>query len=118
MNKQLSFPRTHRLLTKAEYKSVFDQSMKVSGRHLLILFKPNKKSHARLGLMVGKRVANLAVARNQIKRAIRESFRVNQDKLKGFDLVVIARQQCDTLSKQKLRESIEKLWEKLLTSSP
>jgi len=113
----LSFPRSHRLVNKAEYKSLFDKSNKVSQRCLLILFKPNQKSHARLGLVIGKRAVNSAVIRNRIKRILRESFRQNQEKLKGLDIIIIARQQCDKLSKQKLREGIDQLWEKLLAHS-
>jgi ribonuclease P protein component len=111
----LSFPRNQRLVTKAEYKSIFGQSDKASQRYLLALYKPNKKDSARLGVIVGKKVANSAVTRNQIKRVVRESFRANQDKLKGLDIVVIARQQCDSLDKVQLREGIEKLWQKLIT---
>lgn len=113
----MSFPRSHRLVNKAEYKSLFDKSNKVSQRCLLILFKPNQKSHARLGLVIGKRAVNSAVIRNRIKRILRESFRQNQEKLKGLDIIIIARQQCDKLSKQKLREGIDQLWEKLLAHS-
>lgn len=115
MNKQLSFPRNHRLITKAEFKCVFDRSNKVTQRHLLALFKPNEKPYARLGLVIGKRFVNSAVARNKIKRVMRESFRLNQKRLAGFDIIIIARHQCDTLDKAKLREGIDKLWEKLLT---
>jgi ribonuclease P protein component len=92
-----------------------DQPHKVSQKYLLILFKPNRMENARLGLMVGKRVANLAVTRNRIKRVIRESFRARQATLKGLDIVVIARHQSDTLNKVELRKGLEKLWERLLT---
>jgi ribonuclease P protein component len=114
LNKELSFPRSHRLTTKADFQAVFDYSKKINQKHLLVLYKPNQLSIARLGVMVGKRVASDAVVRNRIKRTIRESFRHNQDRLKGYDLVVIARQQCDTLINTKLREGIDGLWEKLL----
>jgi ribonuclease P protein component len=113
LNIYLSFPRNHRLVSKAEFKSIFDDSLKVTQKHLLALFKPNTKSNARLGVIVGKRVANHAVARNKIKRIIRESFRANQDQLKGIDIVIIARHQCDSLDKIQLREGIETLWQKL-----
>lgn len=85
---------------------------------MLILFKPNQKAHARLGVIVGKRVANEASDRNRIKRIVRESFRLKQDELKGWDIVVIARQQCGTLDKLKLRKGIDDLWAKLLTQYP
>lgn len=111
----MRFPRDNRLVTKADYKLTLDQPNKISHKHLLILFKLNQTTVARLGLMVGKRVANLAVTRNRIKRVIRESFRAKQNDLKGLDIVVIARHQCDKLSKQELREGIDKLWERLIT---
>lgn len=65
--------------------------------------------------MVGKRVAAHSVTRNRIKRVIRESFRAKQQELSGFDIVVIARHQCDTLSKVELRKGLDKLWERLIT---
>ena len=92
-----------------------DKPLKISHQHLLILFKPNGSLHPRLGLMVGKRIAKLAVTRNSIKRVIRESFRAKQNEIKGFDIVVIARHQCDTLSKAELRKGLDKLWQKLIT---
>lgn len=109
----MHFPRTNRLLTKLEFKSVFDQSRKVTQKHLLVLFKPNSQVQNRLGVIVSKRVAKKAVTRNTIKRIMRESFRLNQDSFLGLDMIVIARQYCDTLEKVELRRGIDKLWEKL-----
>lgn len=113
MKKKLGFSRNHRLVTKAEFKSIFDKSKKISQKYLLALYKPNQTTHARLGLVIGKRTVNSAVKRNRIKRIIRESFRHQRESLKGVDIIIIARQQCDKLSNQKLREGIDQLWEKL-----
>jgi ribonuclease P protein component len=110
-----SFPRDHRLVNKAQFQSVFDESTKASQRYLLALYKPNSAVQARIGIIVGKRVANLSVERNRIRRVIRESFRANQEKLKGLDIIVIARQQSDSLDKVQLREGIDKLWQRLIT---
>lgn len=115
MTNYLSFPRSHRLVTKAEFKQVFDEARKTSQKHLLILSKPNQNAFARLGVIVGKRVARTAIARNRIKRVVRESFRLNQDRLVGRDIIVLARPYCDTLDKTKLRKGIDDLWEKLLS---
>ena len=115
MKNDFSFPRNQRLVTKAEYKSLFGESLKASQRYLLALYKPNNQVNARLGVIVGKRIAKSAVARNKIKRVIRESFRQSQDSLAGLDIIVIARQQCNSLDKFQLREGIEKLWQKLIT---
>lgn len=111
--KKLSFPRQRRLVTKAEFKSIFDKSKKINQKHLVLLYQRNQSPHARLGVIVAKRTVNSAVKRNRIKRILRESFRHYQDTLKGMDIIVIARRQCDQLSNQKLREGIDDLWEKL-----
>lgn len=113
----MRFSKKSRLLSKADYKNVLDQSERMSQKQLLVLFKSNQHSFARLGLMVGKRVAPLAVSRNRIKRAIRESFRAVQEKLPGYDFIVIARTDCDKLSKLELREGMNKLWQRLITQS-
>ena len=110
-----SFSRDRRLLAKAEFQAVFDESKKVSQRYLLALYRPNQQAEARVGIMVGKRAVHLAVERNQIKRVIRESFRVNQTKLQGLDIIVIVRNQCNVLTKVQLREGVEKLWQNLST---
>lgn len=109
-----SFSRSHRLVAQAEFKQVFDNPVKISQQYLMILCRLNQKEHARIGIIVGKRVANNAVDRNRIRRIVRDSFRLNQKKLVGWDIIVIARQQCDTLSREKIRKGIDNLWEKLL----
>ena len=48
---------------------------------------------ARLGLSVGSKVGP-AVTRNRLKRLVRESFRLNRDRLKDCDLVVYLRPGC------------------------
>lgn len=80
----------------------------------MVISKPNDKSYARLGVIVGKRTAKSAVIRNQIKRIIRESFRRNHRLLQPVDIIVIARKPAESLNKSKLREGIDLLWEKLL----
>lgn len=110
---KVTFSREHRIITKKEFKHIFDDASKISQKHLFILYKPNQLPSARLGLSIGKRIAKSAVVRNRIKRIIRESFRAHRMNLKKVDIVVIARQPCDKLSNQNLREGIDKLWEKL-----
>jgi ribonuclease P protein component len=52
----------------------------------------NQKSFARLGIIVGKRTVQHAVARNFLKRLIRETFRTRQRELAGYDLLVRIRE--------------------------
>jgi ribonuclease P protein component len=55
----------------------------------------NQESFARLGIIVGKRTVQHAVARNFLKRLIRETFRRQQDRLAGYDVLVRARRRIE-----------------------
>jgi ribonuclease P protein component len=48
----------------------------------------NDGTAARLGIVVSKRIARRAVDRSYLKRLIRETFRREQEKLIGFDVLV------------------------------
>ncbi|MBI3846785.1 MAG: ribonuclease P protein component [Planctomycetes bacterium] len=74
---------------------------------------PRPGEATRLGLSVGRRCGN-AVARNRIKRRLREAFRLERPHLPpGFDLVIIPTAQCRELSlaeaRRLLLEGIERL---------
>jgi len=56
-----------------------------------VFARENGLGHARVGLVVGKKVAKRAVRRNYIKRTVREWFRLNQHQLGGMDYVVRAK---------------------------
>lgn len=112
--KQFAYPRELRLLTPAHFQQVFQQPpVKAVSKHLTLLAQPNEFSHPRLGITVSKRNARLAVQRNQIKRIIRESFRLKQHNLPGFDIIVIAKPGVTELDKTALRDLSDYLWRKL-----
>ena len=85
------FGREKRLLTPRQFKAVFDSPTgKVPGKNLLILARDNGLDHPRLGLVIGKKSVKLSVERNRLKRQIRESYRLNQEVLNGWDIVIVA----------------------------
>jgi len=51
-------------------------------------FMPNTLGYPRLGIVVSKKTARRAVARNYMRRVLREWFRLNREQLGGLDLVV------------------------------
>lgn len=52
---------------------------------------PGSQQQPRLGIVVAKRNVKLAVERNRLKRAIRESFRHQCQQLTGLDIVVVVK---------------------------
>lgn len=57
----------------------------------MVLLAPNAVDHARLGLIVPKRVLPRAVDRNRLRRLLREWFRLRQVELPGLDVIAQVR---------------------------
>ncbi|WP_208605747.1 ribonuclease P protein component [Phytopseudomonas punonensis] len=113
------FGREKRLLTPRQFKAVFDSpSGKAPGKSVLLLARNNELDHSRLGLVIGKKSVKLSVERNRLKRQIRESFRLNQDNLVGWDIVVVARKGLGDLQNVELAQQFGKLWKRLARSKP
>ena len=130
----LSFKKNHRLLSSKNYKAVFDGvEYKQGGDYFTFLSRENQLGRSRLGIVVAKKHIPLAVNRNKIKRAIRESFRhhrerpnndsyevnthdclMEQEKLKMFfDTVVLVKSKAHLLNNIELKKELEKQWLKL-----
>lgn len=74
--------------------------------------RSNDLGHARLGITVSRRVSPKAVIRNRVKRVVRESFRLQQEQLKGLDVVVVARPPAAGPDRTVLREALQRHWKK------
>lgn len=106
------FKKTQRLLNACDFKQVFDNNkVKVANSSLLILAKPTEKN-SRLGLVIAKKNIPTAVQRNLIKRVARETYRKQQFE-NPVDVVFLARNGADKLSRQKLTQIIQNSWVKL-----
>ncbi|WP_437879866.1 ribonuclease P protein component [Pseudomonas sp. LRF_L74] len=113
------FGRDKRLLTPRQFKAVFDSpSGKAPGKNVLVLGRGNDLDHPRLGLVIGKKSVKLSVERNRLKRLIRDSFRLNQDALAGWDIVVVARKGLGDLENPELHQQFGKLWKRLARHQP
>jgi ribonuclease P protein component len=87
-----TFGRDQRLKGRLVFDAVFKQGRKRSHHPLTVhaLRRPDN-GPARLGISIGRRVGN-AVARNLIKRRIREAYRLMQHDVPiGFDWLLIVR---------------------------
>jgi ribonuclease P protein component len=111
------FSREKRLLTPRHFKAVFDSPTgKVPGKNLLLLARNNDLDHPRLGLVIGKKSVKLSVERNRLKRLMRESFRLHQDDLVGWDIVIVARKGLGEIENPELIQHFGKLWKRLARS--
>ena len=102
-----------RLRTAGDYQRVFGGSHESSGRALTVLARQSGRESARLGLAIPRKQIRAAVERNRIKRLIRESFRRNQELLRGLDVVVIGRSDLAAKNTQAVFRCLERHWQQL-----
>ena len=92
----LHFRTRHRLTHARQFQAVYLAQVRKIRGPLIVFTLPNTLPHHRLGLAVGTRVGN-AVIRNQVKRRLREAFRLEQFNLpapgpeKHLDIVISVR---------------------------
>jgi ribonuclease P protein component len=111
------FPARVRLTKPAEFQRVFKQCRYRAGnRWMTVLATPNVLGSPRLGLAISRKVARTAVARNRIKRLVRESFRHNRELICPLDIVVLGRSGIATQTNDTLNTALEKLWKQLIES--
>ena len=112
------FTRDFRLLSPADFKSVFDGAKhKVSCRYILMLAIKQQTPQTRLGMVVAKKNVSKSVERNRIKRLIRESFRHARLQLPGLDIIVLIRKGLDNLPNFVISSKIDALWKDLHTKT-
>jgi ribonuclease P protein component len=82
-----------------------------------ILSKKNTHGFPRMGVIVSKKAARLAVTRNRVKRIVRDVFRQSQSSLPNLDLVFIARSSSGQATNEELRLCIQKMLTQLQKSA-
>ena len=87
-----SLDKSRRIRRSSDYKRVYDEGAKVSGKCLIAVIRPSE-GPLRVGITVSRKVGSACV-RNLVKRRIREAVRRELDPvMSGWDVVLIARGQ-------------------------
>ncbi len=106
------FRKDNRLLTAAAFGRVFDRATRSRDGLFTVLCRRNDGDTARLGLAIAKKHCRRATARNRIKRIVRESFRQQQGRLAGLDVVVINQPAATTATNRQLFDSLDRHWQR------
>jgi len=107
------FPAVNRLRKPSEFQKVFESGIRSTDSQFIVLAARNGSDRARLGLAVSRRRQPSAVARNHIKRIVRESFCRHRQLLAGLDIVVMAQKGTRIDDNEGLRRSLARHWERM-----
>ena len=92
------FPKRARLTKRSQFLTLTREGKRVHTSHFIVLTRINDAGETRLGITVTTRVGN-AVARNRIKRLVREFYRRHRDRIsQAEDIVVIAKMGAEKLT--------------------
>lgn len=106
-----TFPATSRLKRPSEYVQAL-KGRRISRGVLFVVNTPRAASdvsppaQARLGLIVPKRLAPRAVTRNQVKRILREVFRLQRHELPARDYVFRLQSKIPDISLTQLKQLV------------
>lgn len=111
---RLSFQRSQVLRTGAQFQGIYRQGRRFGNELLTAAVSANPTGTPRLGLSIAARTVGNAVARNRLRRVIRESFRLHQLELPAVDIVIGARNAARAAAADAVRASLSKLWQQII----
>lgn len=106
-------PKQAKLIKTDDFSSVFNLRKRIANKHLVLRYKPNDNTGARLGLIVAKKTAKLAVQRNYMRRVLRELFRLKQHELPAVDLIIQVQKIFDKPDFFEIKQEFDALCKKL-----
>lgn len=109
----MTYAKAARLRRRREFLRVQQRGRRLYAGEVLVLALAVRGDRPRIGITVSSKVAN-AVARNRVKRWVREAFRAIQDDLPPVDLVVVARKGAPGMGLAGARRALAAAREQLL----
>ncbi len=110
----LRFQRSQCLRTGAQFQGVYRQGRRFGNELLTAVVCANVSGQPRLGLSIAARTVGNAVARNRLRRVIRESFRLCQLDLPAVDIVIGARSAARGARAPAVRTALSRLWKQII----
>jgi len=107
-------PKTQRITGNADIREAYQVGRKTPGRFMVMWIKKRgDEDPARLAVVVSKRSLRRSVDRSRAKRLLRESFRLNKNRLiRGIDMVLVARRDIFGRKRGEVEADLLKLAEK------
>ena len=100
--------KMHTLRDKNDFTRLFRRGQKFSFPGFMTATFPNRLAHSRFAFIVPNTVDKRAVARNRLRRRIREWARINQARFNPpADIAFLVRKEALGISRKKLYEELD-----------
>lgn len=104
--------KVNRLKKRYQFAYVYRAGEHFSSKHLVIYFSPSRTKNIKVGFSVSKKLGK-AFRRNFIRRRLRELIFMQIPTLKqNFNLIVVAKEGCDTCNYSDLKVELDELLKK------
>ncbi len=110
-----NFIKSSRIQRTEDFRQTLRQGEKQKQGGLIVYVKRNNLGFARLGLALSKKIIPSAIIRNRLKRLIRESFRLNQQRLPNLDIIIVVTRR-SLYNNQIFVCDLDKQWSRLAIS--
>lgn len=108
--------RSEQRFIQSDYPPVFKDGKRFfSNGFLAIAYCDNTQSISRLGLAISKKHLAKATSRNTVKRIARETFRYEQHKFNGLNIIFVLTKKPEEFSKALVWKHIRHIWKKIDT---
>lgn len=105
--------KTQSLKLNRDFRRLYSKGKSFVGGYTVVYASRNRYDESRLGITVSKSVGK-AVKRNRLKRLMRESYRLMEDKIaSGFDIVIVARNRALGKTQAQIQSDIKHAMQKL-----
>lgn len=91
-----TFPKQNRIRKRSDYLLCAAKGKKIHTTHFIVRYLHIADLPGRFGITVSKKIGN-AIARNRVKRVLREFYRKNRLFLPAWQLVIAAKKGADKL---------------------
>lgn len=97
--------KEYRIKDGLEIENIIKGHKVISSKSLIIYYRKSETNHFRVAFSVSKKIGN-AVVRNKQKRLLREAIRTHMNKIKPYDVFIIAKSQILNLDFIKLCDEL------------
>ena len=105
------------LSSKKEFDRVYSRGKKAFGKYVVVFCMRNRLKYGRISCVASKKVGN-SVKRNRARRLMRESIRLSGVDLRGYDLIVVAKNTINGKKCADVKKNIEAAFIKLNIVNP